>query len=82
MSERYMIVSYIQKPNGKWDELTEFKNNLKMKHKQTAKVILDFKNKTIVKNGLNPDAGYDDMLEFYKRVLGDRLTPYLPQESP
>jgi hypothetical protein len=53
MSERYMIVSYIQKPNGKWDELTEFKNNLKMKHKQTAKVILDFKYKTIVKKIFN-----------------------------
>jgi len=81
MSERYMIVSYLQKPNGLWDEVTEFKNNLRTKHIQTAKVILDFKDKKVVKNGLNPEAGYDDMLEFYKRMLGDRLTPYLPQES-
>lgn len=81
MSERYMIVSYYQKPNGKWDEITEFKNNIRQKHIQTAKVILDFKNKEVVKNGLNPEAGYDDMLDFYKRTLGDRLTPYLPQES-
>lgn len=78
MSERYMIVSYIQKPNGLWDEVTEFKNNLRMKHIQTAKVILDFKDKKVVKNGLNPEAEYDDMLDFYKRMLGDRLTPYLP----
>jgi len=78
MSERYMIVSYIQKPNGLWDEVTEFKNNLRMKHLQTAKVILDFKDKKVVKNGLNPEAEYDDMLDFYKRMLGDRLTPYLP----
>ena len=78
MSERYMIVSYIQKPSGKWDEITEFKNNLRMKHLQTAKVILDFKDKKVVKNGLNSEAGYDDMLDFYKRMLGDRLTPYLP----
>jgi len=82
MSERYMIVSYIQKPNGLWDEVTEFKNNLRMKHIQTAKVILDFQDKKVVKNGLNSEAGYDDMLEFYKRTFGDRLTPYLPQESP
>jgi hypothetical protein len=73
-----MIVSYIQKPSGKWDEITEFKNNLRMKHLQTAKVILDFKDKKVVKNGLNSEAGYDDMLDFYKRMLGDRLTPYLP----
>lgn len=80
MSERYMIVTYIKKPNGQWDEITEFKRNLKTKHIQTAKVILDFQNKKCVKNGLNPEAGYDDMLEFYKRVLGDQLTPYLPKD--
>ena len=79
MTARYMIVSYVLKPNGKWDEITEFKNHYRMKHIQTAKVILDFKEKTVVKNGLNPGAGYDDMLEFYKRLLGDRLTPHLPQ---
>ena len=77
-----MIVTYVKKPNGKWNELTEFKNNLKQKHMQTAKVILDFKEKKCVINSLNREAGYDDMLEFYKRQLGDRLTPYLPQESP
>jgi hypothetical protein len=82
MTERYMIVTYIQKPNGKWDEITEFKNNIRTKHIQTAKVILDFKDKKVVKNGLNPEAGFDDMLEFYKRMLGEKLTPHLPQESP
>ena len=82
MNNRYMIVTYVKKPNGKWDELTEFKNSLKHKHMQTAKVILDFKEKKCVINSLNKEAGYDDMLEFYKRQLGDQLTPYLPQESP
>ena len=77
-----MIVTYVKKPNGKWDELTEFKNNLKQKHIQSAKVILDFKEKKCIINSLNKEAGYDDMLEFYKRQLGDQLTPYLPQESP
>ena len=76
---RYMIVYYYQKPNGKWDEVTEFKNSLKTKHIQSAKVILDFKEKKCVVNSLNKEAGYDDMLEFYKRMLGDRLTPYLPE---
>ena len=80
MNELYMIVSYIQKPNGKYDELTEFKNNIKSKHLQTAKVILDFKEKKCVINSLNKEAGYDDMLEFYKRMLGDRLTPHLPKD--
>jgi hypothetical protein len=82
MNERYMIVTYVQKPNGKYDEITEFKKHYRMKHVQSAKVILDLADKKVVKNGLNPDASYDDMIEFYKRMLGDRLTPYLPQESP
>ena len=80
MTARYMLVTYVQKPNGKWDELTEFKNNIRMKHIQTAKVILDFKEKKCVKNGLNPEAGFDDMLEFYKRMLGDQLIHHLPKD--
>ena len=77
-----MLVTYLQKPNGLWDELTDFKNSLKTKDLTTAKVILDFRDKKVIKNGLNPEANYDDMLEFYKRTIGDQLTPYLPQESP
>ena len=79
MTARYMIVSYVKKPNGNWDELTEFKNNIRMSHIQTAKVILDFKEKKCVINQLNREAGFDDMLEMYKRLLGDRLTPHLPE---
>jgi hypothetical protein len=82
MNNRYMIITYIKKPNGKWDEYTEFRNNIKMSHLQTAKVVLDFKNKKCVVNSINPEATFDDMLEFYKRTLGDQLTPHLPQESP
>ena len=80
MSERYMIVTYVKKPNGMWDEVTEFKNNLKTKHIQSAKVVLDFKEKKCVVNSLNREASYEDMIEFYKRMLGDRLTPQLPKD--
>jgi hypothetical protein len=73
-----MLVTYIQKPNGLWDEVTDFKNNLKTKDLTHSKVIFDFKEQKIIKNSLNPEAGYDDMLEFYKRTIGDQLTPYLP----
>ena len=76
-----MIVTYYKKPNGKWDEVTAFKNNLKLSHIQTAKVILDFKEKKCVVNSLNKEAGYNDMLEFYKRLLGDKLTPHLPLDA-
>jgi hypothetical protein len=80
MDGRYMIVSYLQKPDGKWDEITEFKKHYRTKHIQSAKVILDLQDKAVVKNGLNPSASFEDMLEFYKRVLGSKLDPYLPSE--
>lgn len=80
MNNRYMIVKYIQKPDGKWDEITEFSNKIKTRHIQTSKVILDFKDKKCIINTLNRDADYDTMLEMYKRLLGDRLTPYLPKD--
>lgn len=80
MFHRYMIVRYILKPNGKWDEITEFKNSLKTRHYQTSKVILDFKEKKCVINTLNREAGFEDMLEFYKRLLGDKLIQHLPEE--
>lgn len=75
-----MIISYYKRPNGKWDEITEFKNNIRDKHITTAKVILDFKKKVCVVNSLNKDASFDDMLEMYKRLLGDQLTPHLPKD--
>lgn len=77
-----MIVYYYQKPNGKWDEVTDFKNRVNNTAVSTAKVILDLRDKKVVKNGLNPGAGFEDMIEFYKRLLGDQLTPYLDQSSP
>jgi hypothetical protein len=80
MQNRYMIVTYLKKPNGKWDEYTEFSRKLKTKHLTTAKVILDFKEKTCVVNTLNKEADFESMLEMYKRLLGDRLTPHLPQD--
>lgn len=78
MAKRYMLVSYIQKTNGKFDELTDFKDSLKLKDIQNATVILDHKEQKVIKNRLNSEADYNDMLEFYKRTIGDQLTPYLP----
>jgi hypothetical protein len=80
MIHRYMIVSYFLKPTGKWDEITDFKNKVSTVHLTTAKVILDLKERKIVKNLINADASYSDMIEFYKRTIGDELIPYLPKD--
>lgn len=75
-----MLVKYIKTPRGTWDEVTEFRNNIKDHHLQTCKVILDFKNKQCVVNSLNREASFYDMLEMYKRLLGDKIIPHLPQD--
>jgi hypothetical protein len=80
MIHRYMIVSYFLKPTGKWDEVTDFKNKLSTTHLTTAKVILDLKEKKLIKNSINEKASYDEMIEFYKRTIGDELIPYLPKD--
>lgn len=77
MKHRYMIITYFKKPAGNWDEITEFKNSLRSKHLQESKVILDFQEKKVIKNGLNPEATFEDTFELYKRLLGDKLKPYL-----
>lgn len=77
MSKKYMLVTYIKKIDGRWDEITDFKDKLKPKDLQMTRVILDLHEKKIVKNSFNPDAGFEDMMDYYKRVLGDQLTPYL-----
>lgn len=82
MKARYMIVSYYPTDNGKWNEITAFKDSLKLKHRHSAKVILDLKKKAVIKNELNSNASYEDMLEFYKKVIGPALDPYLPSKSP
>jgi hypothetical protein len=77
MAERYMVVYYHQQPNGKFLELTEFKDNLKSKTKAKASVVLYFKKRRVIKNSINPDADFISILEMYKKLLGDQLTPYL-----
>jgi hypothetical protein len=77
-----MFVSYYRKPNGQWDEVTEFRNSLTKSILTNARVVLDFRYRRCVKNTVNPELGYDELLEYYKKELGDQLTPHLPQSSP
>lgn len=74
---RYLIITYYAKANGKHDEITELKNSISNNKIQTATVILDLKDKKIIKNSVSPGSDFETMLEMYKRLLGDQLTPYI-----
>jgi hypothetical protein len=74
-----MLVSYVPNEEGTYSELTEFRPQAKGKHKKNAQVVLDFKKKRVVKNTINPDAGFDALVNYYTKALGDHLIPFLPK---
>jgi hypothetical protein len=76
---RYMLVTYVPNEEGTYSELTEFRSQAKGKHKKNARIVLDFKKKKVIKNTINPDVGFDELVTYYKQALGDHLTPYLPK---
>jgi hypothetical protein len=46
---RYLLLTYVTKPNGKIDEVMTVAKNLKMSDHQTCNVILDFKTLSVLK---------------------------------
>lgn len=64
---RYFVVTYIQKPDGQYDEQVQvLERNLTNKVNVTANVILDFKEKKVVKARLNEALQRDwDLLRNY-----------------
>lgn len=80
MTGRYMFVTYIQKPDGKWDEVTEFRNSLTKSVVARSRVVLDLRYKQCVKNTVNPDLGFYDFINYYKQELGEELISQLPDD--
>jgi hypothetical protein len=49
---RYLLLTYVTKPDGKIDEVMAVTKNLKMRDHQTCNVILDFKKLRVIKAGM------------------------------
>jgi hypothetical protein len=49
---RYFIVTYYTKPNGKVDEATSVTKKVKTRDLQSASVILDFKDCSVLKSSM------------------------------
>ena len=83
MRSKFIIVSYSTIPRDtrvthikgwrdtpnatQYNENIGFKNNISMNDLQTAKLILNTKNKTIEKNSFGQIVSYDQALEYLKR---------------
>ena len=95
MKNAYLIANYFMVPGEnintskkdwqkspsatRWNEQITFARNLKDKDLQTAKVILDLKRQTIVKNSANEDSDYDDLFKFYHKYYSKQIEQFTSQ---
>ena len=65
---RYFLISYYQKPTGQMDEVVAVAGSLKIRDRQTAAVILDFKTQRVLQcsmNGTTVPKDWDRIVSFY-----------------
>ena len=65
---RYLLITYIKKPDGQVDEATTLTKSLKRKDLASGSVILDFKEKKIIKasfSGTLAEKNWDKIRDFY-----------------
>ena len=65
---RYLVLTYVKKPDGKINEQMEVTRNIKRRDLQMGNVILDFKELKVVKcsmDGVNVPPDWNRILEYY-----------------
>jgi hypothetical protein len=65
---RYLILTYMRKPNGQIDEVMAVSKNLKRRDLQTGSVILDFKEQKVLKghmDGKEVPKDWDRVVAYY-----------------
>jgi hypothetical protein len=77
MKARFMFVTYVLTKNGTHNELTDFKNRVSPKNLQQASVILDLKDRRVVKNSLQKNYDFNGVIGIYRREIGEQLDPYI-----
>jgi hypothetical protein len=68
---RYLLITYVKKPNGQIDEQVEISRNVKPKDIQTCNVILDFKDLKVDKciiEGKSISSDWEQLVGYYKQV--------------
>lgn len=73
---RYMLFTYIKKPDGKIDEQVQMSNKLKERDITTCNVILDFKQKIVEKasvDGTSIPRDWNTIVEYYREYYSDLI---------
>ena len=68
---RYLLITFMRKPNGQIDEQVAVSKKVKPSDLQTCNVILDYANKTVDKcviEGKAIDREWDKMHEYYVKI--------------
>ena len=67
---RYLLLTYYRKPSGKIDEAMTLSRSLKLRDRQMANVILDFKTLSVLKcsmDGVVVPKDWDRIVSYYYR---------------
>jgi len=67
---RYLLLTYVTRPNGKIDEVMVVARNIRPKDIQMCNVILDFRRLEVVKctmNGTNVPRDWDRVVSYYHK---------------
>lgn len=74
---RYFAITFIRRPSGQIDELTQTLTKLKTRDLQEANVILDFRDEKIVKCRMtegNIPVDWNTVIGYYSKHYGDTFT--------
>ena len=73
---RYMMLTYIRKPDGKIDEQVQVSTKIKERDITTCNVILDFKEKIVEKasiDGTSIPRNWETIVEYYREHYADLI---------
>jgi hypothetical protein len=68
---RYLLITYVRKPNGQIDEMVTVSKRLKQADIQTCNIILDYSKRKIDKcviEGKVLDTDWDRMNDYYNKI--------------
>lgn len=81
---RYLVLTYVKKPDGKISEQMEVARNIKRRDLQMANVILDFKELKVVKcsmGGVNVPNDWNRILEYYYQHYASTIERLLKENG-
>lgn len=81
---RYLLLTYVTKPNGKIDEQMEVSRRVKTSDLQTANVILDFKKLEVVKasmGGTVVPRDWDRIVGYYHQYYASTIERLLKENG-